>query len=141
MKKIDCRKCPQTTSCCQEGVSIDLEEARKILSLGLSGEFFHLEKEKDKDFPSGYRIDTSYGDNPCTFLTKDGLCSIHKVDYNLKPTPCKEFPIDEEGVISSDAKRMCVLYRHRNINNVKKISHTHSTRVGKEKVIEASRLG
>ena len=141
MKKIDCRKCPQPTSCCQEGVSIDLEEAKKILSLGLSGEFFHLEKEKDKDFPSGYRIDTSYGDNPCTFLTKDGLCSIHKVDYNLKPTPCKEFPIDEEGVISSDAKRICVLYRHRNINNVKKISHTHSTRVGKEKVIEASRLG
>ena len=115
MDKIDCRKCLRPTSCCREGVSIDLEEAKKIISLGLSGEFFHL--EKDKDFPSGYRIDTSYGDNPCTFLTKDGLCSIHKVDYDLKPTPCKEFPIDEDGVISSDAKRMCVLYRQ---NRVKK---------------------
>jgi len=52
MKEIDCRKCPWPTSCCQEGVSIDLEEAKKILSLGLSGEFFHL--AKDKDFPSGY---------------------------------------------------------------------------------------
>ena len=111
MDKIDCRKCPWPTSCCQEGVSIDLEEANKILSLGLSGEFFHL--AKDKDFPSGYRIDTSYGDNPCTFLAKDGLCSIHKVDYELKPTPCKEFPSDEDGVISSDAKRICVLFRQK----------------------------
>jgi len=115
MDKIDCRKCLRPTSCCREGVSIDLEEAKKIISLGLPGELFHL--EKDKDFPSGYRIDTSFGDNPCTFLTKDGLCSIHKVDYDLKPTPCKEFPIDEDGVISSDAKRMCVLYRQ---NRVKK---------------------
>ena len=112
MKKIDCRKCPQPSSCCQEGASIDLGEATEIVSLGLSGEFFQL--EKDKDFPSGYRIDTSYGDNPCTFLTKDGLCSIHKVSYELKPTPCKEFPIDKDGTISSDAKTLCILYRENN---------------------------
>ena len=109
MKKINCRKCPYPASCCQEGVSIDLEEALKILSLGLSGEFFHL--EKDKDFPSRYRIDTSYGDNPCTFLSKDGRCSIHAVNYELKPTPCKEFPHAEGGKFSSDAKRICVVYR------------------------------
>ena len=109
MKKVDCSKCPWPASCCQGGVSIDLEEAKKILPLRLSGEFFHL--ERDRDFPSGYRIDTSFGENPCTFLTKDGLCSIHKLNYKFKPTPCKEFPYDEDGEISSDAKTICALYK------------------------------
>lgn len=115
MKEIDCSKCTWPASCCQEGVSIDLEEAVKILSLGLPGEFFHL--DKDKDFPSGYRIDTSFGDNPCSFLAKDGLCSIHKVDYALKPTPCKEFPYAEDDEISSDAEALCILYRKKMSRN------------------------
>lgn len=109
MNKIDCRKCSWPASCCQGGSSIDLEEAIKILPLGLQGEFFHL--EKDKDFPSGYRIDTSYEDNPCSFLTAEGLCAIHKVGYNLKPANCREFPNNADGTISSDAKILCALYR------------------------------
>jgi hypothetical protein len=111
MCKIDCHRCSSPQSCCQEGVSIDLGEAVKILSLGLPGEFFHL--AKDRDFPSGYRIDTSFGTNPCTFLTKEGLCSIHKIDYALKPTPCKEFPYNEDGSLSSDVTTLCALYKQR----------------------------
>ena len=92
MRTVDCLKCRQKKSCCDFGVWIDLEEAKKILSLGLKGDFYHL--EEDKDFPSGYRVGTSYEDNPCSFLTPEGLCAIHKADYNLKPIHCKEFPYE-----------------------------------------------
>jgi Fe-S-cluster containining protein len=94
MRKIDCLKCKQQNSCCDFGAWVDLEEAKKILSLGLKGDFYHL--EKDQDFPSGYRVGTSYEDNRCSFLTPEGLCSIHKVDYNLKPAHCKEFPYENK---------------------------------------------
>ncbi|MBI4982091.1 MAG: hypothetical protein HZC15_02950, partial [Candidatus Omnitrophica bacterium] len=86
-------------------VWVDLEEAKKILSLGLKGDFFHL--EEDKDFPSGYRVGTSYEDNGCSFLDPDGLCSIHKVDYGLKPAHCKEFPY-EDGKLSPLADVLCI---------------------------------
>ena len=92
IKKNICIECRSQADCCKIGAWADLEEAKKILSLGLKGEFFQL--EKDKDFSSGYRIGTSYEDNPCSFLDPDGLCSIHKVDYNLKPKACKDFPYE-----------------------------------------------
>ena len=104
MRMIDCLKCKQKNSCCDFGVWVDLEEAKKILSLRLKGDFYHL--EKDKDFPSGYRVGTSYEDNHCSFLTPEGLCSIHKVDYNLKPAHCKEFPY-EKGKLSPFADVLC----------------------------------
>lgn len=104
MKKIDCSKCTRQHSCCDFGVWVDLEEAKKILNLGLKGDFYHL--EKDKDSPSGYRVGTSVEDNRCSFLTSDGLCSIHKVDYNLKPIHCKEFPY-EAGKLAPIAKVLC----------------------------------
>ena len=84
---------------------MDLEEAKKILLLGLKGDFYHL--EQDKDFPSGYRVGTSYEDNRCSFLTPEGLCSIHQVDYNLKPSHCREFPY-ENGKPSPFADVLCV---------------------------------
>ena len=105
MKRVDCLKCKQQTSCCDFGALVDLEEAKKILSLGLKGDFYHL--EKDESFPSGYRVGTSYVDDPCSFLTPEGLCSIHKVDYNLKPAHCKEFPY-ENGTLSPFAELLCV---------------------------------
>jgi len=104
MKKIDCLKCRQQSSCCDFGVWVDLEEAKKILALGLKGDFYHL--EQDKDSPSGYRVGTSYEDNPCSFLTPEGLCAIHKTDYNLKPVHCKEFPY-EKGKLSPFADVLC----------------------------------
>lgn len=105
MKSIDCAKCKQMDSCCDSGAWVDLEEAKKILSLGLKGDFYHL--ETDKDFPSGYKVGTSYEDNSCSFITPEGLCSIHKIDYNLKPSYCKEFP-HENGKLSPLAKSLCI---------------------------------
>ena len=113
MKKIDCLKCPQRAYCCQESVWVDLKEAGNISSLRLCGGFYHL--KKDRGFPSGYKVATSYEDSPCSFLTADGLCSIHKVDYNLKPTYCKEFPY-EDGKISPHAKELCILVKHKQEN-------------------------
>ncbi|MFH1578475.1 MAG: hypothetical protein ABIC18_05340 [Candidatus Omnitrophota bacterium] len=110
MKKINCLECPQKEHCCKEGVWVDLKEARNISSLRLCGGFYNL--KKDKKFPSGYKVDTSYENNPCSFLTADGLCSIHKVDYNLKPTYCKEFPY-EDGKIAPYAKELCLLVKHK----------------------------
>jgi Fe-S-cluster containining protein len=103
-----CLKCPQKGNCCREGVWVDLEEAKKILPLKLDGQFYHL--EKDKEFPSGYKVSTSYQDGPCSFLTYDGLCAIHKVNYDLKPSYCKEFPY-EDGELGPEAEELCVLLK------------------------------
>ena len=108
MERIDCNKCKKQEACCSTGTWVDLEEAKKIVSLGLKGEFYQL--EKDASFPSGYRIGTSYQDNRCSFLTKKGLCAIHKVDYNLKPFYCKEFPY-EGNRLSPFAKYLCSAVR------------------------------
>ena len=107
---IDCLKCKSQADCCRLGAWIDLEEAKKILSLGIKGDFFHL--EQDSDFPSGYKVGTSYEDEQCVFLDPDGLCRIHKVDYSLKPVTCKEFPY-EGSEISSIADILCVEHKSR----------------------------
>ena len=122
MKKIDCIKCRKQHSCCSFGVWVDLEEAKKILSLGLKGDFFHL--AKDKNSPSGYMMGTSVEDNPCSFLTPKGLCAIHKVNYDLKPIHCKEFPY-EGNKIAPIAKFLCKEHRSRikKAKDSKKISH------------------
>lgn len=107
-KVIDCRQCKNQADCCMTGAWVDLEEAKRIAPLGLKGEFFQL--ETDNDFPSGYRIGTSYGYNPCSFLDSDGLCSIHKLDYDLKPRSCREFPY-EKNRLSPVADVLCTLYK------------------------------
>ena len=104
-KKIKCGQCGEA-SCCKTGAWADLEEAKQIASLGLKGEFSQL--RKDDSFPSGFGIGTSYGFDPCSFLDPDGLCSIHKVDYALKPEACKEFPY--EGKKISPHVELCGLY-------------------------------
>lgn len=108
IKTINCLECKTQSDCCLTGAWADLEEAKKIAALGLKGEFSQL--EKDKDFPSGYRIGTSYEYNPCSFLDPDGLCSIHKVDYSLKPNSCKEFPY-ENNKLSPVAGELCTLFK------------------------------
>ncbi|MDD5060375.1 MAG: YkgJ family cysteine cluster protein [Candidatus Omnitrophica bacterium] len=107
-KVIDCDTCTNQADCCRLGAWIDLEEAKKILSLGIKGDFFHL--EIDKAFPSGYKVGTSYEDEPCVFLDPDGLCRIHKIDYSFKPVTCKEFPY-EDGKIASIAEFLCVAHK------------------------------
>ncbi len=108
MGTIDCLKCKQQSSCCNFGVWVDLDVAKKILALGLKGDFYHL--EEDKNSPSGYRVGTSVEDDPCSFLTPEGLCSIHKVDYSLKPHHCKEFPY-ENGRLSPFADVLCAVVK------------------------------
>lgn len=107
-KTISCHKCKTQSDCCRLGAWIDLEEAKKIISVGIKGDFFHL--EKDKDFPSGYRVGTSYEDNSCSFLDSDGLCLIHKVDYCIKPKTCKDFPY-ENNKLSPYADVLCTPYK------------------------------
>jgi len=104
MMMIDCVRCKEQKVCCSFGAWVDLEHAKKILELGLKGDFYHI--EKDKDFPSGYKVGTSYEDEVCSFLTPEGLCAIHKVDYDLKPVHCKEFPY-ENGKLSPIAGVLC----------------------------------
>ena len=108
--KINCDTCRSQSDCCRLGAWADLKEAKKIASLGLKGEFFQL--EKDEAFPSGYKIGTSYEDDPCSFLDPDGLCSIHKIDYHLKPRVCKEFPY-EDSQLASIADVLCTVHRAR----------------------------
>ena len=107
-ENIDCCECKTQADCCRFGAWADLEEAKKISSLGLKGEFFQL--EEDNDFPSGYKIGTSYGDESCSFLDSRGLCTIHKADYGLKPKTCKEFPY-EDNKVSPFADVLCTLFK------------------------------
>lgn len=105
-RKIECLNCKTLATCCHLGAWVDLDQAKKILELGIKGgDFFHL--EKDDDYPSGYRVGTSIEDEMCTFLTPTGLCRIHMRDYDLKPTHCKEFPYEQEK-LSPLAKYLCV---------------------------------
>lgn len=115
--EIDCHKCRNQADCCRFGAWIDLEEAKKILDLGIKGDFFHL--EIDKDFPSGYKVGTSYEDEQCVFQDPDGLCRIHKIDYGLKPVTCKEFPY-EGGKIAPIADVLCVEHKA-NLKKVKSL--------------------
>lgn len=106
-KKIECHKCRAPHTCCRFGAWVDLDEAKKILELKIKGgDFFHL--EKDDDYPSGYRVGTSVEDEPCSFLTRNGLCAIHKINYDLKPTHCKEFPYEKKR-LSSFADVLCIM--------------------------------
>ncbi len=107
---IDCFQCKNQSDCCRLGAWIDLEEAKKIISLGIKGDFFHL--EKDEDFPSGYKVGTSYEDEECAFLDPDGLCRIHKVDYAFKPETCKEFPY-ENNKVAPIARVLCTVHKSR----------------------------
>ncbi|MFH0913427.1 MAG: YkgJ family cysteine cluster protein [Candidatus Omnitrophota bacterium] len=116
-RSIDCTQCKTQSVCCRLGAWIDLGEAKKIISAGIKGDFFHL--EKDKHFPSGYRIGTSYEDERCSFLRPDGLCLIHKKNFSLKPVTCKEFPY-ENNRISYFADVLCFPYKTKIKNNRKK---------------------
>lgn len=109
-KHVHCHICKTQADCCRFGAWADLEEAKKIVVLGLKGEFSQL--EKDDDFPSGYKIGTSYEDTPCTFLDPDGLCSVHKIDYHLKPESCKEFPYEDDKV-SPYADILCTILKEK----------------------------
>lgn len=96
-KQCCCQKRKTESDRCKLGAWADLEEAKKIVLLGLKGEFLQL--EVDSDFPSGFRIGTSYNNTTCSFLDAEGLCSIHKVNPELKPFTCKNFIFERNKVL------------------------------------------
>lgn len=104
-KYLNCLDCNSLGLCCGEGVWVDLDEAKDITAYGIfKGEFSNL--KKDRTFPSGWKVSSSYNDGPCTFLDRKGLCNIHKTDFDLKPKYCKEFPI-QDGKTSPSFKNLC----------------------------------
>lgn len=120
MEKIDCNKCPRQCTCCETGAWIDLEEAKKILATGIEWQGRFYEFEKDDSFPSGYRVGTSLEDGRCTFLTDEGLCSIHMVSYDLKPTLCKEFPL-EKGKPAPFLDELCYFMKSKDAGDKVKV--------------------
>jgi len=76
--------------------------------LKLKGRFFEL--IQDPDFPSGFALSTSLKFSPCSFLDKDGLCSIYKISWRLKPKTCRDFPY-EKGKLSKLAGVLCMHFK------------------------------
>jgi Fe-S-cluster containining protein len=65
-------------------------------------------------------VGTSVEDNRCSFLTPKGLCSIHKVNYDLKPAHCKEFPY-EDGKLSPFADVLCSVVKSKKRKKSRKV--------------------
>ena len=113
-------KCPG--ECCYYGVYTDFKEYETILSIkdkiianmdetqskdvrnGLKPE------EKDEDFESGIAVGTEIINGKCTFLDKNGLCTLQKIamvegeyKWKYKPIYCILFPLTIfEGALTID---------------------------------------
>jgi Fe-S-cluster containining protein len=108
--------------CCYYGVYTDYKEYKTILSVQDKikvimdetqsknvDEWFEPE-EKDDDFESGIAVGTEVINGKCTFLDKDGLCTLQKLaileggyKWKYKPLYCILFPLTTyEGVLTID---------------------------------------
>ena len=118
-------------SCCQYGVDVSLNEARRIDEHGDAlVRYTHIPREKffdgtfqdDVDFPGQGNTQTSLGPRGCIFLNPTGracmihaFCLEHGMDYHaLKPMVCCLFPVTfGEGLLSpsldvDDASLICL---------------------------------
>jgi Fe-S-cluster containining protein len=114
--------CKCNGECCLYGVYTDLNEAKKIISiqekiLPLMDEsqtkdvskWFEA-PEKDEDFESGVAVGTEINNHKCTFLDKNGLCTLQKLalkegnyKWKYKPQYCILFPLTVfEGALTID---------------------------------------
>jgi hypothetical protein len=103
--------CKCTGECCHYGVYTDMEEFKIIMNKkdklipildGSQTKDFDkwFEKpEKDPDFSSGIAVGTELHNCKCTFLDKNGLCSLQKLarvenvdKWKYKPLYCVLFP-------------------------------------------------
>ena len=104
--------CKCTGECCNFGVYTDLKEHEYILSIKDKiiplldetqtkdvNKWFE-EPEEDEDFESGVAVGTEIINGKCTFLDKNGLCTLQKLALNekehkwkYKPIYCVLFPI------------------------------------------------
>jgi Fe-S-cluster containining protein len=125
-------RCRCTGECCHYGVYTDLKEYEKIISIKeellstfdesqtKNVEEWFEPAEKDEDFDSGIAVGTQVVNKKCTFLDKNGLCSLQKYanstreyKWKYKPLYCILFPftvydgfltIDDEHI---DRLRTC----------------------------------
>jgi Fe-S-cluster containining protein len=114
--------CKCAGECCHYGVYTDFKEYKSILSIQdkvkeiMDGtqsknvrEWFET-PENDEDFESGIAVGTEVINNKCTFLDKNGLCSLQKLalkegefKWKYKPLYCILFPLTiYDGVLTID---------------------------------------
>lgn len=114
--------CRCAGECCNYGVYTDLKEHEYILSIKDKviplmddtqskniSEWFE-EPEEDEDFESGIAVGTEIINGKCTFLDKNGLCTLQKLalmegehKWKHKPTYCILFPLTIfEGALTID---------------------------------------
>jgi len=114
--------CKCNGECCYYGVYTDLKEHDTILSikdkiqaLMDDSQTKDITKwfeppEEDEDFESGVAVGTELFNNKCSFLDKDGLCTLQKLANNegaykwkYKPLYCVLFPLTiYEGALTID---------------------------------------
>ena len=108
--------------CCYYGVYTDYKEYQHILSIKEKiisnmdetqskdvSKWFEPE-EKDEDFESGIAVGTEVINGKCTFLDKNGLCTLQKIalqegtfKWKYKPIYCVLFPLTTyEGALTID---------------------------------------
>jgi Fe-S-cluster containining protein len=104
--------CNCSGECCYYGVYMDLKEYEQIMKLKNNiisifdetqdkdtGKWFEP-PEVDDDFESGVAIGTEINNGKCTFLDKEGLCTLQKLanfegeyKWKYKPLYCILFPL------------------------------------------------
>ncbi len=114
--------CKCTGECCHYGVYADLKEYEHIVSIKdeLISTFDETQTknfeewfetaEEDEDFESGIAVGTQVVNKKCTFLDKNGLCSLQKYansrgeyKWKYKPVYCVLFPFTVyEGALTID---------------------------------------
>ncbi len=104
--------CRCSGECCYYGVYTDLKEHALIMSLKdkliplfdetqvTDTKKWFEEPEDDEDFESGVAVGTEVINGKCTFLDKDGLCTLQKLanmegeyKWKYKPLYCILFPL------------------------------------------------
>lgn len=114
--------CRCNGECCNYGVYADLKEAEAILNIKdkiipLMDETQSTEinkwfeaPEEDEDFESGTAVGTEIINGKCTFLDKNGLCTLQKLaiiegehPWKYKPIYCILFPLTiYQGAVTID---------------------------------------
>jgi len=104
--------CKCSGECCYYGVYTDLKEyetimklKEKLIQMFDDSQTPNVKKwfeppEKDEDFDSGVAVGTQINNGKCTFLDKNGLCSLQKLalregeyQWKYKPLYCILFPL------------------------------------------------
>ncbi len=114
--------CKCSGECCNYGVYTDLKECENILSIkdkiiplldetqSKDVNKWFEPPEEDEDFDSGVAVGTEVINGKCTFLDKNGLCTLQKLaimenkyQWIYKPIYCVLFPLTiYEGALTID---------------------------------------